>query len=251
MADFKTHIGVSTGLGMAYGGLGYFFFGLPFEDAMIATGLCSVAGMLPDLDSTSSVPHREMLTIISVLAPVLMLPRFEELEMTRGQIVFAAGFIYLFVRYVIGSLFQRFTKHRGMWHSVPAAMVAGLATYLICHDYAFDIRLFKSWAVVLGFVSHLVLDEIYAVNWEGKRIRVKSSFGTALKFFSPSRNATLFTYASLLLLVAIASGDHYVMQSWKTQFRQSELRKNTTEWLQQWFTSQSEEISNPDKTIIR
>lgn len=251
MADYKTHIAVSSGLGMVYGGLGHFFYGMPFEDAMIATGLCSVAGMLPDLDSPSSVPHREMLTIISVLAPVLMLPRFEELEMTRGQIVFAAGFIYMFVRYVIGSLFQRYTTHRGMWHSIPAAMVAGLATYLVCHDYAFDIRLFKSWAVVLGFVSHLVLDEIYAVNWEGKRIRMKSSFGTALKFYSPSRSATLFTYASLFLMVAIASGDHYAMRSWKNHFQPSEISKNTKEWLQQWFTSQSKDLGESDNTIIR
>lgn len=247
MADFKTHITVSTGLGMAYGTAGFVWFDIPFEHAMIATGLCSVAGMMPDLDSASSVPHREMLSIISVLAPVLMLPRFEALDMSKEQIVVAAGFIFLFVRYVIGAIFLKYTRHRGMWHSIPAAIIAGLATYLVCHSSEFGIRLFKSWAVVLGFVSHLLLDEIYAVNWEGKRISVKRSFGTALKFFSPNRNANLFTYGKLVLLLVLIFGDQYAMQSLKQQFRQSELRKSTKQWLQQWFTSSAEN----DETLLR
>lgn len=247
MADFRTHITVSTGLGMAYGTAGYAWFDIPFEHAMIATGLCSVGGMMPDLDSASSVPHREMLSIISVLAPVLMLPRFEELGMSKEQIVVAAGFIFLFVRYVLGAIFLKYTRHRGMWHSLPAAMIAGLATYLVCHCNEFGIRLFKSWAVVIGFVSHLVLDEIYAVDWEGKRIRVKRSFGTALKFASPHRNSNMFTYAVLVLLLGLIFSDQYVMQSVKQQYRQSELRKSTKEWLKEWFTRSAES----DETLLR
>ncbi len=211
MADYKTHLTVSTGLGIAYGTWGYASCGLSFEHCAIAAGLCSVSGMLPDLDSDSSVPQREMLSIIALLSPVLMLSRFHALEMSPEQVVFASGFVYLFVRFVIGSIFQKYTKHRGMWHSIPAALIAGLATYLLCHCNDFEIRIFKAWAVVIGFVSHLVLDEIYAVNWAGKRIKVKSSFGSALKLVSSSPGANLLTYAKLILLLGLVWGDHYAM----------------------------------------
>ena len=243
MADFKTHITVSSGMGILYGTTGFYYYDIPFEHAMIATGLCSVAGMLPDLDSGSSVPYRETLTIISVLTPVLMLPRFEALGMTREQIVFAAGFIYLFFRFVVGPTFLRYTKHRGMWHSIPAALIAGLATFLLCHSYEFEIRLFKSWAVVIGFVSHLLLDEIYAVNWEGKRIRVKRSFGTAIKMFSGSRAANLFTYGKLILLLALIFGDSYAMKSLEIE----KQRDAAVSWFSGWFN----QAANAEPKILR
>jgi len=90
--------------------------------------------------------------------------------------------MYLAIRFGIGNLFKKFTKHRGMWHSIPAALVAGMATFLICLTVDLEIRIYKAWAVVIGFISHLVLDEVYAVNWEGKLPTAKRSFGTALKF---------------------------------------------------------------------
>ena len=37
-------------------------------------------------------------------------------------------------------------------------------------------------AVALGFLSHLVLDEVYSVQWDGTRIKLKKSSGSALKF---------------------------------------------------------------------
>ena len=62
MADFKTHITTSTALGVALGGVGHFIYNVPLEHAVVAGGLCGVAGMLPDLDSKSGIPQREMLS---------------------------------------------------------------------------------------------------------------------------------------------------------------------------------------------
>ena len=33
-----------------------------------------------------------------------------------------------------------------MWHSIPAAAIAGMLTFLICLSPELDVRLFKSWA---------------------------------------------------------------------------------------------------------
>ena len=39
---------------------------------------------------------------------------------------------------------------------------------------------------MVGFLSHLVLDEIYSVDFRGARIKLKSSAGSAVKFMSSS-----------------------------------------------------------------
>ena len=52
MADFKTHISASTMLGVGYGVVGY-SNGMTWDSCVVAAGLCSVSGMLPDLDSDS------------------------------------------------------------------------------------------------------------------------------------------------------------------------------------------------------
>lgn len=212
MADFKTHITTSTVLGAAYGIGAYFGFDMEMPHCFVAAGLCSVAGMLPDLDSNSGIPQREMLSFVSVIVPVLMLRRFEQLGMTPEHMVFVAAVMYVFIRFVVGGIFRRYTKHRGMWHSIPAALIAGLATFLVCLSPELSVRVFKAWAVVIGFVSHLILDEVYAVDWQGKRIRIKRSFGTALKLFSKERWPNISTYGKLVLLTVLVFSDTSVMK---------------------------------------
>jgi hypothetical protein len=57
---------------------------------------------------------------------------------------------------------------------------------------------------MIGFLSHLVLDEIYSVDWHGVKPKLKSSAGTAFKFFSPSVPATAFCYLILGGLLYLA-----------------------------------------------
>ena len=176
---------------------------------MVAGALCSVAGMLPDLDHNSGIPLREMLCFVAVLIPMLMLRRFEALGWSPETMVFAAGLLYVFIRFGVGEVFRRYTTHRGMWHSIPAAAIVGLATYLICLSPEFEIRIFKSWAVVLGFVSHLFLDEVYSVDFRGRRI--KKSSGTAMKFYGKKWWPNVSTYGKLVLLLVIVMGDGPLM----------------------------------------
>ena len=212
MADFKTHITTSTVIGVGYGVGGFFGFGFSLEHSLVAGALCSVAGMLPDLDSSSGIPQRETLCFLAVLVPMLMMHRFRQLGMSPENMVFAAGVIYVVFRFGLGRLFSKYTKHRGMWHSIPAAMIAGLTTFIVCLSPELSVRLFKSWAVVLGFVTHLVLDEIWSVDWNGHEIRVKKSFGTALKWFSPKLWPNISTYGKLILLLIIVFGDQNLME---------------------------------------
>ena len=252
MADFKTHITTSTALGVIFGGVGHFGFNVPLEHAIVAGGLCSVAGMLPDLDSKSGIPQREMLSFVSVIVPMLMLPRLEALNFTNEDKVFFASVAYVLIRFGVGGLFRKYTKHRGMWHSIPAAMIAGLVTFVICLSTSFEIRLFKAWAVVLGFVSHLFLDEIYAVNWEGKLPKTKKSFGTAMKFFGKSRFNNVMTYTKLSILILLVIGDDYAMGC----LCEPQSALSFGDWIQNLFSFAQERFnlaveSSPDTTLTR
>jgi len=205
MANFHTHIGVSSALGVAYGSVGHLVYGVDVPPAVLAAGLCGVAGMLPDLDSDHGVPLRESMAFLAAVVPMLMLDRFRQLQMSQETIVLTAGFLYFFVRFWLTTFVRRYTVHRGMWHSIPAAAIAGLATYLLCADPEMRIRLFKTGAVVTGFLSHLILDEIWSI--EVGRLRVKKSFGTAFKFFGRSPWGNLSVYGKLVALSVFAFYD--------------------------------------------
>jgi membrane-bound metal-dependent hydrolase YbcI (DUF457 family) len=210
MADFKTHITTSTVLGVAYGSAGYFLYDISLPHCIVAGTLCSVAGMFPDLDSDSGVPLRETLSFVSVLIPMLMLRRFYNFGWTPETMVFVSVLLYLGVRFGVGSLFRRFTKHRGMRHSIPAAIIAGMLTYLLALSPEFEIRAFKAWAVVLGFLSHLFLDEVYSIDLYGRRL--KSSSGTAMKFFGSEAGPNFLSYAALIGLSYLVLVDRGVVE---------------------------------------
>lgn len=205
MADFKTHVAGSTLVGVGIGMAGY-NYGLPLQSCCLGGGLCSVAGILPDLDSDSGVPYRESVAFISAFVPLLLVKRFQALDWTRESIVLACAVLYLFIRFGIAELFRRYTVHRGMWHSVPAAASVGLITFLITDHRNFDLRVYWTLAAVAGFITHLVLDELYSVDFRG--VRLKQSFGTALKFWSTRGFwPNVSTYGKLILLAVLAWGD--------------------------------------------
>ncbi|MGV3483910.1 MAG: metal-dependent hydrolase [Planctomycetaceae bacterium] len=207
MAGFKTHITGSTAVGAAYGYWGVFQQGMSLESGILAAGLCSVAGMLPDLDSDSGIPLRETSMFAAATVPMLMIERFRELNLSHETMALAAMLIYVAIRFIVVELFRRYTVHRGMWHSIPAAASCGMLAYLIMPCPAESIRVYKSIAVVLGFMVHLVLDEIWSIDVRRGRLRLKKSFGTALKFWGDNAWANLTVYAKLALLVYLAWGD--------------------------------------------
>lgn len=210
MADFKSHITGSTLVGAAYGYWGVVSQSMSLESGLLAGGLCAVSGMLPDLDSDSGVPLRETSMFVAAIAPMLMIDRFRDLGLSHEAMALAAMLVYIGIRFVGVEFFKRFTVHRGMWHSLPAALIAGMLAYLVMPCPSESIRVYKTSAVVLGFMVHLTMDEIWAIDIS-RGFRLKKSFGTALKFFGPSAMINLLVYAQLGALAYLAIGDHGVV----------------------------------------
>jgi membrane-bound metal-dependent hydrolase YbcI (DUF457 family) len=208
VAGFRTHITVSGVLGVVYGGAAVQPFGFDTDAALLAAGITTVGGMLPDLDSDSGVPVREMFGLAAAVVPLMLVPRMIHSDMTREAILASLLFGYVFIKYVVANVFRRLTVHRGMYHSIPAMLIAGLVVYLSYRSPERDIRLLLACGVMVGFLSHLVLDEIYSVDFRGVRIKLKSSAGTAVKLFSPSMIATATCYAILGGLLYLAYQDY-------------------------------------------
>jgi hypothetical protein len=197
MASYRGHLAFSSALGVAYGAVGHWYLGLDWAAACLGAGMTALGGLLPDLDSDSGVPIRELFGLLATITPFFLISRLQSKGLTSEQILVVLAGCYLLIRYVLRFLFQRMTVHRGMFHSVPAMLIAGLAVYLLHHGPNPLHRMYLAGGTMLGFLSHLVLDELYSVNFLGLRFKLNRYAGSALKFFSPSVYATLVTYTLL------------------------------------------------------
>lgn len=197
MASFRGHLTFAGALGFVYGGLGANQLGFEPSTAVLGAGVTTVGGLLPDLDSDSGVPIREMFGLAGAMVPLLMMPRLMQSSLNPDQILAVLGCVYAFIRYGLSRVFKYFTVHRGMFHSIPAMLIAGMMFFICFHSESLRTKLFLSAGVMIGFLSHLVLDELYSVNFEGATIKLKSSAGTALKFWSKNFFASAFCYVLL------------------------------------------------------
>lgn len=210
MANYRTHVSTSVMLGAAYGAVGHVSYGMPAPSAAIAAGLVAIGGILPDMDSDNAVVLRESLGIVAAVTPLLAFDRMSHHQLSQENMVFIAAVAYLAIRFLLGAILRNWTVHRGMWHSLPAAAIAGLVVFYLCSCPETEIRIFKSVAIVVGFLWHLLLDEIYAVETGLARVRLKRSFGTALKMWSSNPVANLVTYGLLVACTFLISQDRSI-----------------------------------------
>ena len=232
MAGFRTHINFSTATGAVYG-TSLCLLGIPAPTCIIAGGACSMAGMLPDIDSKSSRALQECLYIAAGLASLFMIDRLREFPLNSDLIVMLGAATFLFVRFIVGFITKHFTVHRGFMHSIPVAFIAGEITFLISSGPV-SFRLLKAIGLSLGFLSHLLLDEIYSVDARG--LRLKKSFGTALKFAQLDAPVkTVLVYCVLVSLAYISFNE----QKWtETLKNDSVILAKASEKVLQKFSDQ-------------
>ena len=106
--------------------------------ASLALGLTMLGGMLPDLDSDSGRPVRELSILAGFIFPILLIPRLRRLGMSieQGFVIIIA--VHFLIRYGLSALIRRTSVHRGMFHSLP-----GLAIASALHETQYT-RLFRS-----------------------------------------------------------------------------------------------------------
>jgi hypothetical protein len=193
-------------LGVAYAGAAYALAGIHWAYGSVAALLVTLGGLLPDLDSPTGVQLRGFTGILGVLAALAV---WQALSESRAPPAFeyhlwAVVATFVLVRHGLRRVMTRISVHRGVSHSLPACAVWGALAYLhypvtgqtIANGHT--LRLFMAVAVAIGFLSHLILDEVFSVDLRGAR--VNRAFGTALKLWGPSPWANLGIYAVLFYL---------------------------------------------------
>ncbi len=205
MASFKGHIAAGVCVGVACSAASSEYLGVhDFEMLSILFGASVIGSVLPDIDSDSGTPFQILFGIFSVLAAGIALYWTLAISMSSGwDVVKAPAIAFLVTRFIVGEIFKRFTDHRGIFHSFPAMGIAFFATFLLSRYLGSGAMhaLLVAFAVAAGFLSHLILDESFAAtNFSGKRFHMNHMFGTALKFWSNSKIATLLAYGAVFIL---------------------------------------------------
>jgi len=200
MAGYREHISVSGFLGVCFGVGAWYVGGFTPVQAALAGCLTWVAGMLPDLDSQSGRPIREIFSLIGAIAPLAMMGHLLRWGGNPETAMFLAVLLYASIRYGGALILGKLAVHRGMFHSIPALLIAAELAYLCYKSDHQSVKLLMASGVALGFLSHLVLDEFYSVEWTGLRLRLNKSAGSAVKLFGKSFVPNIFTYALLMFL---------------------------------------------------
>ncbi len=200
MANFNTHLAVaSVGSGLC-ATVALAGHAAPNNYLLTLTLAGTIGGILPDIDLEKAVPSRVLFSVLGVVAAFIALFTLQEKHSIAELWIVWLG-AYVVMRYGAYKAFAERTRHRGVFHSILAA-----AFFMILTATIFSLILREppalAWLtglfVFIGFIIHLVLDEIYSVDVEGRTI--KKSFGTALKLFD-----TRSLRASALMAVAVVA----------------------------------------------
>ncbi|MBF0190555.1 MAG: metal-dependent hydrolase [Magnetococcales bacterium] len=207
MAGFNTHVAVAAVIG-----------GVGVATLMVAgladpqTGLvgfiaATIGGVLPDVDAEDSWPLDLAFTLFALLGSFFIMfsqvPVYSIVELTVLWMV-----SFLFIKLAVCEMFVRFTVHRGIFHSLPAGVFfAGLTALLLMRLFHQSERF--AWMtglfVLLGYLVHLLLDELYSLNLFGEG-GVSASLGSAFKLSAPDGWATAAMYVAIFLVYYVTPG---------------------------------------------
>jgi membrane-bound metal-dependent hydrolase YbcI (DUF457 family) len=208
MANFNTHF-VTAGIASATlsGVMLSMEVILPTE-AILAFALGTFGGLMPDMDADNSKSIGIGFTVISLLITILAV-FMKSSTYSIVEMLIMTGTIFSIVRFGMIGVFREISRHRGMFHSIPVAIIWGVLTTIIMYSF-FGLNSLISWVygimMTWGYIVHLILDEIYSVDLRNKKI--KKSSGTALKFFKlktkTDKIQNVLIYLTLFFLIDIA-----------------------------------------------
>jgi len=200
LANFKTHMvvgatvsGISSTLLLSAGHL-------TDSEALLLFSLGTIGSLLPDIDSKTSIPFKITFTLLSVFLSFAIIFSKPEYSLIEKLILWLTSFYLL--KLFIMRVFIEYTSHRGIFHSVPMGILLGiLGTMLLKTLFWVDgsVAVWGGFFITLGYLTHLILDEVYSVDLANKRM--KKSFGTAFSFHKKSNwFGTFIVYLAILIL---------------------------------------------------
>lgn len=216
MANFNTHLFIASAAGIGAALVAANVHLIANTDIPWLVFLSTLGGLLPDIDANNSKPVKLLFNVLALMGAAAALHALKNSYAPDRLLLVAAG-VYLFIRYGMFALFNRFTVHRGVFHSVLAALFFSLLmTCISYHFLHWDVL--HAWLngifIALGFIVHLLLDELYSTDLSN--LRMKNSFGTALKLFSYNNMiASVLMTICTVMLYSIAPSPTPLIKVWK------------------------------------
>ncbi|WP_281646891.1 metal-dependent hydrolase [Parendozoicomonas sp. Alg238-R29] len=184
MASFQTHLIVASTLTGALSVTALYADLVTPVTAMILWGIGTLSGLLPDIDSESSLSLQLLSSLFLVAVAAVMVNHLSETTPLLWNLATVTGTL-LALRLMIIPLCSKIMVHRGNCHSLLAALATSLSTIFISiHFLSVPVQTGYMMGLFAGtgFIIHLILDELYSINiGKGK---VKKSFGSAIKPFA-------------------------------------------------------------------
>jgi len=134
LADFNTHVfGAATVISLG-ATCATKLLSLTMPEGLMLMMVGMIGGVLPDVDLRSSQPSKALFSVLGVVAGLAWLfanmADFTGLELWLGTIV-----VFLLVRFPTAYIFHRMSVHRGVLHSLIAAIMAGVLTCAIAYQH--------------------------------------------------------------------------------------------------------------------
>ena len=197
MAGHKTHSAAGMAIAVLLAGTTSIVGAIPYAQQPLLVACGMTAGLAPDLDSDTSRPLMILKSAVGVAVAGTVLADSLSKGLPMPEIAARTG-LALGLVMLLFVVFTRLTVHRGIMHSVPCVCLWALLTMQATHAFGGSLSLAAGLVALLAGLGHLVLDELWAIELKGGLVpRLKSTFGTAFKFWSGSVLATLVCYAGL------------------------------------------------------
>lgn len=181
MANFPTHIAIGTLVSGTLATLTLAVDAVSPENLVAVTMAGVLGSVLPDIDLKDSRPARAMFSGLAVFFAFAVLFSVAGRYSVAEMLILYVGTLVA-VRYGAKWVFFKMSYHRGIWHSILAAVFVSLFTAAVFY-HALGRPDAVAWLAAgfmfVGYMTHLTLDEIYSVDVMDTRI--KASFGTAIK----------------------------------------------------------------------
>jgi membrane-bound metal-dependent hydrolase YbcI (DUF457 family) len=236
MANFTTHIAVGT---LVSGTLATVTLAADAvaPENLVAVTLAGVVGsVLPDIDLKDSRPSRSLFSGLAVFFSFAVLFSVADKYSVAELWLLWLGTL-LGVRYIAHAVFHRMSYHRGIYHSILAAIFFALFT-AVAFKHMIGRPDGVAWLAAgfmfAGYMTHLVLDEIYSVDVLDTRI--KASFGTAVKLIDTKHygHSAAMGVATVLAFLLTPSAKMFVDGARETKvrsvFMERLLPKNRNVW---------------------
>lgn len=182
---------------------------LDINQSLIALSLGILGGILPDIDLDNSKPIQISFRILSLFIPLLILLLISsDISFLTMFFIWVLSSITLYI--IFFKLILSLTIHRGIFHSIPMAILFGqISTTILIYLFGYDITFSTIAGMFLsfGYLIHLILDEIVSLNVFG--MSIKNSFGTAFKIIdNQNMIGTFFVYLLIVALFIFIPNDY-------------------------------------------